>query len=117
MGTFIDETTRKHPHSSSLHLPCYRLLSVVVQADEICCYLNGSKIAADSAVFGQICPPLTSWDCIWVNPTSKSPTRRKISLALLVIMLQKREAVCQKPMGGVCTGITECVTVSTRAGV
>lgn len=65
-----------------------------------------------SAVFGQICPPLTSWDCIWVNPTSKSPTRRKVSLTLLVIMLQKREAVGQKPMGGVCTGITECVIVS-----
>ena len=27
-------------------------------------------------------------------------------------MLQKREAVGQKPMGGVCTGITECVIVS-----
>lgn len=83
----------------------------------MCCYLNGSKIAANSAVFGQICTPLTSWDCIWVNPTSKSPTRRKVSLTLLVIMLQKREAVGQKPMGGVCTGITEYVTVSTRAGV
>ena len=32
-------------------------------------------------------------------------------------MLQKREAVGQKPIGGVCTGITEYVTVSTRAGV
>ena len=108
LGNFIDETTRKHPHSSSLYLLCV--------IDQMCCYLNGSKIAADSAVFGQICPPLTSWDCIWV-PTSKSPTRRKISLTLLVIMLQKREAVGQKPIGGVCTGITEYVTVSTRAGV
>lgn len=32
-------------------------------------------------------------------------------------MLPKREAVGQKSMGRVCTGITEYVTVSTRAGV
>ena len=86
---------------------CYRLLSVVVQADQMRYYLNSSKIAADdSAVLGKICPPLTS-----------PPTGRKISLTLLVIMLQKREAVGQKPMGGVCTGITEYVTVNTRVGV
>ena len=53
---------------------------------------------------------------IWV-PTSNSSTRRKISLTLLIIMLPKREAVGQKSMGRVCTGITEYVTVSTRAGV
>ena len=88
------------------YLLCYRLLSVVVQADQMRCYLNSSKIADDSAVLGKICPPLTS-----------PPTGRKISLTLLVIMLQKREAVGQKPMGGVCTGITEYVTVSTRVGV
>ena len=110
-----NETTRKHPHNSSLYLLCvtdYYLLSfklIRCAAD-----LNGSKIASDNAVFGKICPPLTSWDLV---PTSKSPARRKISLTLLVIMLQKREAVGQKPMGGVCTGITEYVTVSTRAGV